>query len=984
MKKSFFSALLLSLAALLHAQKKPLDHQAYDSWQSIGQKWISNDGNWIAYTVNLQEGDGTLYVVNRRTGWEKEIARGYQAGFSADNRYLVCRIKPLFKETREAKIRKKTPADSPKDSLAMLLLGTDSLRRIPQVKSYRMPEEGNGRWLVWLQEKMPPAAPDSLTRLQNLLKEADSLEKRADTLRAKVARVKNEGLSALKPAAAKGLKETTPKGGTAGASKETTAEADKKDDGTDAWLEDLFTGKRTRFTQVNQYYFGKEGRLLVWVTRDQVLKTELPSTSADIALQTDTLMKGFHEIRALSVSRSEDQVAFLAERDSASKALRKYHKLWYWEKGADSARLLAAAPPAGGAKKMVFQPAMETWFSEDGKRLFVGMRADWPVKDTSLVDFETARFDLWNYRDEYLQPQQLVQANTEKNGGWWLALNPATGQLTPLGSDSCDNIRFAEKATARYALGTSTKAYRIQQQWTANGMKKIYLVDLNDGARRLVADSVRGNTERISPAGNYISWYDPKLRHWRVYDARSNSSRTLTAGIKTPLYEEDDDHPDDPPPHGFMGWDETESIAYVYDRYDVWACDPSGKTAPRCLTEGRGRKNKLVIRFQRLDPEHAYIKAADSLLFTLFSEKTKAANWYLRLPGKPFTPESTKLLPAVVGGPLKAKQANVFVYQLQTPVHSDLYVNQLSAASDSSASRRLSFTNPQQSAYNWFTVETKEWKTFDGRTSEGLLYKPENFDPARKYPVILYFYEKDADRRYNYIEPAPVRASINIAYYTSNGYIVFDPNISYKTGQPGEDAYQYVVSAAKWLTRFPWVDSTRMGIQGHSWGGYQVGYLVTRTNMFAAAEAGAPVSNMTSAYGGIRWGTGISRQFQYEKTQSRLGATLWQDPQRYIKNSPLFRANRIQTPLLILHNDKDDAVPWYQGIELFTAMKRLGKKVWLINYNDELHGITERRNRKDWTIRMAQFFDHYLRQQPAPKWMTEGIPAAGKGIDWGF
>jgi len=246
-----------------------------------------------------------------------------------------------------------------------------------------------------------------------------------------------------------------------------------------------------------------------------------------------------------------------------------------------------------------------------------------------------------------------------------------------------------------------------------------------------------------------------------------------------------------------------------------------------------------------------------------------------------------------------------------------------------------------------------------------------------------YFFEKNTYTRYQYKFPEPVRASINIPYFVSNGYIVFDPNIYYKNGEPGESAYNSVVSAAKYLSKFKWIDSTKMAIQGHSWGGYQVAYLVTRTNMFAAAEAGAPVANMTSAYGGIRWGPGINRQFQYERSQSRIGATLWQKPDLYIKNSPLFRADKINTPLLILDNDNDDAVPWYQGIEFYTALRRLNKKVWLVDYNGEPHGIAERRNRKDWSIRLSQFFDYYLKGAPPARWITEGVPATLKGIDWG-
>ncbi len=173
-------------------------------------------------------------------------------------------------------------------------------------------------------------------------------------------------------------------------------------------------------------------------------------------------------------------------------------------------------------------------------------------------------------------------------------------------------------------------------------------------------------------------------------------------------------------------------------------------------------------------------------------------------------------------------------------------------------------------------------------------------------------------------------------------------------------------------------------MQGHSWGGYQTAYLATQTDMFACGESGAPVSNMTSAYGGIRWGTGMSRMFQYEKSQSRIGDTLWNARDKYINNSPLFFADKVNTPLLILHNDQDTAVPWYQGIELFVALRRLEKPAWMLNYNGEPHGVMGDANRKDFAKRMQQFFDHYLKGEAMPVWMADGLPAVDKGKKFGF
>jgi dipeptidyl aminopeptidase/acylaminoacyl peptidase len=250
--------------------------------------------------------------------------------------------------------------------------------------------------------------------------------------------------------------------------------------------------------------------------------------------------------------------------------------------------------------------------------------------------------------------------------------------------------------------------------------------------------------------------------------------------------------------------------------------------------------------------------------------------------------------------------------------------------------------------------------------------------------MITYIYEKLSARRYNYLPPSPASGSLNIPFFVSRGYIVFLPDIHYKIGHPGQGAYDHVVSGVRAIIKKGWVDSLKLGIQGQSWGGYQVAHIITRTNIFSAAWASTPVVNMFSAYGGIRWETGMNRQFQYEKGQSRIGATIWQKPELYIENSPLFHLPKIQTPLAIMANDNDGAVPWYQGIELFTAMRRLNKKVWMLNYNGEAHGLIERKNRKDLQIRQQQFFDWLLKGEKPSLWLSTGVSAIEKGGNWGL
>ena len=348
-----------------------------------------------------------------------------------------------------------------------------------------------------------------------------------------------------------------------------------------------------------------------------------------------------------------------------------------------------------------------------------------------------------------------------------------------------------------------------------------------------------------------------------------------------------------------------------------------------------------------------------------------------------------------IGQVSKAINGKEYLYEKENFIHPpDLYVGygeprippgDVEKISTFVVSRnKLSSINPQQSNYLWGTAELVHWKTFEKKEATGILYKPENFDPSKKYPMIINFYEKRSDSINYYIAPTPTNSRLNITFFVSRGYLVFTPDISYTIGHPGQSAYDFIVSGAQWLAKNKWVDAKNIGIQGQSWGGYQVAYLITKTNMFKAAWAGAPVVNMFSSYGGIRWESGVSRQSQYEKGQSRIGATPWELPELYIENSPLFHLDKVTTPLVIMSNDGDGAVPWYQGIEFFTAMRRLGKKIWMLNYNGEEHRPVERKNRKDLQIRQQQYFDWLLKGEKPAKWIMEGVPAVKKGKESGL
>lgn len=992
MKHLLLPLFLLAACTALAQKKKPITHDVYDNWKSVGERMVSNDGQFFVYSIVAQEGDGELIIQNTKTGYKKTVPRGYGATITDDSKYVVFKIKPAYQDTRQARIKKKKPDEMPKDTLVIAELGKDSLVRIPRVKTFKTPQKAGG-WLAYHMEKPLPdtsasrkknAAPDSnKIKMDQLVKIADSVIRRSiDSVKGKIS--KEEVIAAAQKAAREILKNADDD--IQSVPLYADAEGDEGGpgaggDGTDLVVRRTSDNKERTFKLVSDYLFDKKGTRLLIETGKNPKDSNSKALVLLYNLQTekvDTVMRGFNDGKSFVFSEDGTQLAFLAERDSSTKALQKFHKLWYYTPGQDSARIIADKNTVGMRIGNTVSDNATPSFSKDGNKLFFGVTSIKPPKDTTLVDFELARVDVWHYNDDYLQPQQLRQLDAELKRSFLAVTVPGSGKIIELGEPGAENVSLVNEGNADFVVTASNKGNRIASQWTGRSKQTYFIVSTNDGSRKLVKKDLEAFAQ-ASPSGKYLYWYDPALKQYFTYEVASGTTRNITEKIKVPLYDTENDVPDYPSSAGITGWTEDDRYFLINDEYDIWQVDPNGAADPRNITNGFGRRTKTSFDYVRLDFEKRFIQPNETILLRSLNKDNKYGGFYTVAVNASADPKVLTAGPYMFSNPVKAKNAESYLVQRSNISQSELF-----ATTDMTTLTQLTDVASQQKEYNWITAELVRWKMFDGKMSEGILYKPENFDPKKKYPVIFYFYERDADGLYGYRAPAPSASTVNVPYFVSNEYLIFDPNIYYKTGEPGQSAYNSVVSAAKYLSKMPWVDSTRMGLQGQSWGGYQTAYLITRTNMFKAAGAGAPVSNMTSAYGGIRWGAGINRQFQYEKTQSRIGATLWQRQDLYIKNSPLFFADKVNTPLLIMHNDADGAVPWYQGIEYFTALRRLGKKVWMLQYNGEDHNLVERKNRKDLSVRLGQFFDYYLKDAPPAKWIKDGLPATDKGRDWGL
>ena len=919
-----FLSITLSFPAFSQ-QQKPLDHSVYDHWKDLNHQIISNDGHWVSYEINPQQGDGWLYVFDVKKNRLDSLPRGHKAHFMPDGKVLVYTIKPQFEKVLHLK-RKKTKKDKlPSDSLAFYSTEFGLWKKFGQVQSVEVPKT-TSQWIAALMKKKAPAKKDK------------------------------------------------EKGGNVSSKKKTKKL--KKAQGSPLMLCNLKTGDSIVFPNVTHFALSKNGKSCVFsiVPRDTVDKVVV-LTFFTASQKTDTLFAAKAYIKNVAVDETGTQAAFTYSQDTMK---NKSYGLYYVDLKKDKKVLVSGQDFTRLHEGWSVSTHGKIYFNKAGSELYFGTapRPLPALKDT-LAASEKVSLDIWTYHDTLLQPQQKIQLKREKNRSYTAVFFPNDNHLEQLANPAMKEIQIKPRAIGDYSLGFDDRPYLKMTSWIGQWYQDVYLVNRKTGEQTLIIPKLAGNAS-LSPDQHYVAWYNIQDSAWYAYSMNAGKSINLTGKVPYAFYNVLNDVPNMARPYGMAGWTKNGKLV-VYDRYDLWQLDPSGKAEPVNLTSGTGRKENLRFRYVKLDKEAQEIP--DDMLLSAFQPENKKAGFY-SLNVKNKKPGQLVLDDFAYSRPLKAKNAPDIIWRKESfRVYPDLYMSNLKF----SDTKKISHANPQQKNYLWGSVSLVKWVSFNGDTLQGLLYKPANFNPEKKYPMLVYFYERYSDRLHRYYSPRPIRSVINFSYYASNGYLIFVPDIKYKVGYPGASAYDCVISGVQAMcNRHPFIDRTRLGMQGQSWGGYQSAFLVTQTDMFRCAEAGAPVSNMTSAYGGIRWGSGMSREFQYEHTQSRIGGTLWDKLPLYMQNSPLFFVPRIHTPLLIMHNDKDNAVPWYQGIELFSAMRRLNKPVWMLVYNGQPHNLSRRADEKDLTRRFQQFFDYYLKGAPEPKWMKQGLPAVDKGRDVGF
>jgi dipeptidyl aminopeptidase/acylaminoacyl peptidase len=957
--------------------KRPLQHRDYDGWNSIQSQALSRDGKFLAYALFPEDGDGLLVVRNLSTGKElrenagspppaqdnsdaetgagpQGAVRTIRLAFTHDNRFVIASAFPPKADTDKARKERKRADEMPKPSMLIVDLAAMSVTRVADVASFQVPENGDS-FVAYL--KGAKASAGATPAAEN---DDD--------------RYFDQG-----------------RGGRGGQAGGGGGRGRRNEYGSDLIVRDLRSSslKERTAEDVTEYSISKDAKTLVYAVSSKKeetngLYTIVPGNNA----AADTLLAGKGHYSKITWDTNQHELAFLSDRDDAAAKPAKF-KVYLWGRSGTPAEVISAATPGFKSGYGVFERGQMS-FSRDGSRLFVSSA---PLDEIAALDREPGASgaasgatqaaapgdehvlaDLWSWKDDYVQPMQKVRAAQDRSRSYRGVLDIASKKFVQVSDATMAGLNPSDDG--RLALGTDDREYRHMVDYDGN-YNDVYLVDTATGTRKLALKQYRGGGGggrgggglQFSPDGKYILAF--KDKKWWSMESGSGQLTDLSGKLPVAFYNEEHDSPDEPPSYGSSGWTKDGKWALINDQFDVWAVAPDG-SASRKLTSGRA--SKLQFRVARLDApdpeEDRGIDPAKPLLFRVENVETRDTGFYSLASLQRGEPTKLMMGAKKYSALGKAKDADV-VMVTATTFHDqpDIHITD----STFKTMKKVTDANPQQAQLLWGTGELISYRNADGVPLQAALYKPENFDPSKKYPMMIYIYERLTENVHNFVRPGP-GTSINISYYVSNGYLVLTPDIIYTTGHPGQSALKCVLPAVQAVVDKGFVNRDAIGIQGHSWGGYQTAYLLTQTGLFKAAEAGAPVVNMISAYDGIRWGTGLPRQFQYEKTQSRIGGSIWDYPLRFVENSPIFMVDRITTPVLILENDGDDAVPWYQGLEFFLSLRRLGKEVYLWNYNGEKHGLRQRPTQKDYTVRMQQFFDYFLKGSDKPDWMTNGIP----------
>ena len=768
-----------------------------------------------------------------------------------------------------------------------------------------------------------------------------------------------------------------------------TAKANASDtthDGTDVILRDLTNGATRNIGNANAFAFDDAGKLFAY-TVDAIDRLGNGVYLIDLTSgQTRTLASATADFDGLSWSDKGTNLAVL-RGDKAKTNKQKDNVLVTWiDAGSQGTRMVEYDPTKDAAfpKGMVVSEFLSPRWNKDGTRVTVGLKEQ--EAEPPKSDEPPANVDVWHWKDPDPQSVQIVRLNQERRFTYPTVFTIATKKLIRLGDPDMRAVTVAPNG--KWAVGRLDTPYRLEVSWGGTKADQ-YRINTETGERTLIEKSVT-RTMGISPDSRWFLYL--KDKHVRAYNLETGKVSDLDDGEKISWLDVEDDHPYEIPTYGVAGWSKDGRSVILNHRYDLWQMPLDGGKAVN-LTQGAGEAGKIRFRLVRFDrargpgggggggifgqpaQDDDGVDLTKPLTLSAYGDLTKKSGYYQLVVGKAPTP----LIYAdkAIGQATKAGKSDRVMFTEQTFTEfPDYWVSTTAFASP----KKITDANPQISEYAWGSKVLVDYTNSKGQKLQGTLTLPAGYEPGKKYPMLVYFYEIMSNTHHQFSMPV-YDDRPQPSTYASNGYLVLQPDVVYEIGKPGSSALDCVTSAVKKVIELGYADPKHIGLQGHSWGGYQSSFIVTQTDMFAAVVTGAPPTNLVSFYDQLYKQTGTVQQGIMEIGQVRMGenVTPWNSHDLYESQSPVHHVQNIKTPFMILQGTADGAVDWVQGLEFFNAARRNGKQVIFLSYPDEPHHLAKKENQKDFQIRMKQFFDHYLMDKPAPKWMTDGVPQLKKG-----
>ena len=934
-------------SVLLQAQApapKPIGLDDYTKFKRITGAAISNDGKWMHYTVTPNDGDATLFVKALDTDKVHEVPRGANPTFSEDGRWIGYFIAPPQAEGRgrgrgargggQGQAQSGTAETPPARPFEVIDLSTGVKSSFPSVGTFAFSPDGE--WLL----------------------------------------IRPQTAGAPTGAGAGGGR-----GGRGGAGG--GAAADNNGPGQDLLMRRLATGEQRYIGKVGAYAFDDAGKLMAYTVRGLARLGNGVYVMTLASGEQQTLDSATADYEQLSWSSEGVHLAVLRGDKARDKAQRDNVLLTWRDVGTPQMKASTFDPAKAAAfpPDMVISEFTAPRWSDDGDRLLLGLKEQEPARPES--NEPEANVDVYHWKDDDPQSVQVVQLTQARRATRAAILDVASGTIRPIADEKITTITATDDL--KWAIGRDETPYAGEIAW-GGSRSDLYRVDLATGDRTLIERGL-SRMMGLSPDGKWALY----LKGGRVHSYEFASGRKTVIDGGRSFVNVEDDHDYERPVYGMAGFT-TDDKVLVYDRYDVWALPLAGGAITN-LTKGEGARQSIRFRVTQLGRAgggggrggrggagtgQEPIDVSKPLLLSAFGEWTKQSGYSELAPGA--SPMPLIWADKNVGSPMAAKNADRIVFTQQT---FNEFPNYWTADKRFHGAKQVTDAYPTVfKEFAWGSKKLIEYKNSRGQRLQGTLTLPAGYEPGKKYPMIVYFYELMSDTHHNFSFPV-YDDRPHMSTYASNGYLVLQPDVRYEIGKPGTSALDCVGSAVKEVIRQGFADPARIGLQGHSWGGYQSSFIVTQTNMFAAVVTGAPPTNLVSFYNTLYRSSGNIQQGITEVGQVRMGkdVTPWSAHELYESQSPIHNATKITTPFMILHGTADGSVDYGQGLEFYAAARRLGKPVILLSYPEEGHHLGRRENQKDFQIRMRQFFDHHLKGAPAPLWMTEGVPQIRKGLD---